>query len=157
MGYVSEISMPSDVVVVVARVFDAPLDKVYKAYTDPKLIAQWWGPRRFTTVIEKNEMHAGGEWRFIQKDREGKEFAFRGLNLEITPMKRISQTFEFEPMPGHIIVQSAVFGDMGGKTKVTAVAIFASREDRDGMLQSNMLSGWTEGYDRLDELLAKMQ
>jgi uncharacterized protein YndB with AHSA1/START domain len=140
----------------IERVFDAPRDKVFSLYTDPALIPEWWGPRDQTTIVDEMDVRAGGSWRFISRSADGSESAFRGAYREVTPPERIVQTFEWEPMPGHVSVETATFEDLGdGRTKVTTVSAFSTTEDRDGMLASGMERGLNETYQRLDELLAR--
>jgi uncharacterized protein YndB with AHSA1/START domain len=140
--------------IVMTHVFDAPRDLVFKTYTDPTLIPQWWGPSRLTTVVEKMELHPGGGWRFVQRDSDGNEFAFHGEYREIVPPERVVSTFEFEGMPGHVVVETVTLEDVDGKTKLTTASVFESVEDRDGMVASGMESGATESMDRLAALLA---
>jgi len=105
--------------IVVRRVFDAPRDLVFKACTDPNLIAKWWGPRRYTTTVDKMEVRPGGAWRFIHRDDAGNEFAFSGVYHDITAPERTVQTFEFEGLPGHVMLDTATFEELDGKTKLT--------------------------------------
>ena len=142
--------------IVVTRVFDAPRDLVFKACTDPNLIAKWWGPRRYTTTVDKMEVRPGGVWRFVQKDDAGNVFAFHGVYHEITAPERTVQTFEFEGVPGHVLLDTATFEEFDGKTKLTQQSVFQSVADRDGMVQSGMEEGSTESMDRLAELLAEL-
>jgi uncharacterized protein YndB with AHSA1/START domain len=151
----TRVTTPSDREIVSERVFDAPRDRVFAAYTDPELIPQWWGPRGTTTIVDQMDVRAGGAWRFVNRDSDGGETGFRGTYREVTPPKRIVQTFEWEGMPGHVIVDTATFDDLGGSTKVTVVSLFHTPEERDGMLASGMERGLTETHDRLAELLAK--
>jgi uncharacterized protein YndB with AHSA1/START domain len=148
---------PSEREIVMERVFDAPRELVFRAYTDPELIPRWWGPRRLTTTIDKHELRPGGIWRFVQHDADGNEYAFNGVYREIVPPERLVCTFEFEGMPGHVLLQTTTFEEKDGKTKVTGIALFESQEDRDGMLSSDMEAGASEGNDRLAELLKEMQ
>ena len=139
-----------------SRVFDAPRELVWKVCTDPELVSRWWGPRRFTTFVDKMEVKVGGVWRYIQKDAEGNEFAFNGVYKEVMPPDRLTYTFEFEPMAGHISTETITFEELpGGKTQITTRTIFESLEDLEGMLQSGMESGAVETWDRLEELLAE--
>ena len=86
----------------------------------------------------------------------GDEFAFNGVYREIVPPERLVYTFEFEMMPGHIMTETLIFETRGGGTRLTATALFANVEDRDGMLQSGMETGEAESYERLVELLRAM-
>ncbi len=154
---VPRIEFPSDREIVVTRIYDAPIDLVFKVYTDPKLIPQWWGPKRFVTSVDKMDVRPGGVWRFLQSDPDGNQYAFNGVYREIVPPTRLADTFEFEGMPGHIILETAEFEDLGGKTKLVATASFQTPEDRDGDLKSGMLEGWTETLDRFEELLKRQK
>lgn len=151
--------------VIMSRIFDAPRELIFKIMTDPKLIPEWWGPSTYTTKIDKHEFKVGGVWRFIQRDKDGNEFAFNGVIKEIVPNEKVVQTFEFEPMAGHILTERLVLEDVGGppsssgdsgaarKTKVTNTSIFASIEDLEGMVGSGMESGATESWERLAKLV----
>jgi len=148
------LTTPSNREIVTERVFDAPRDRVWAAYTDPELIPQWWGPRDAAVTVDKMDVQPGGAWRFVHTDAEGNELGFRGTYREVTPPERIVQTFEWEGMPGHVIVETLTLEDLGGRTKVTGVSLFHTTEERDGMLASGMERGLTETHERLDELLA---
>jgi len=153
----TKVTLPSDLEIQVTREFDAPREVVYKAMTDPKLIPQWWGPRRDTNTVDKMEVRPGGKWRFVSTGPNG-TYAFRGEYREIIPGEKIVQTFEFEPMAGHISVETGTLTDLpGGRTLFTTRSAFTSKEDRDGMVQSGMESGLRETYDRFDELLASLK
>lgn len=144
----------------ITREFDAPQELVFKAFTDPNLYVQWLGPRELTMTLETFEPRNGGSWRYIQKDASGNEYAFHGVNHEVLSPKRIIGTFEFEGLPekGHVILETARFDGLpGNRTKLISQSVFMSVADRDGMLQSGMEVGVNDSYDRLDELLKKMQ
>ena len=136
--------------------FNAPRDRVFAAYTDPKLIPEWWGQREATTVVDQMDVRDGGSWRFVTRNADGSEDGFRGTYREVAPPERIVQTFEWEGMPGHVCVETAVFEDLGDRTKVTTTSLFHTTEERDGMLGSGMEHGMNETYARLDELLARL-
>jgi uncharacterized protein YndB with AHSA1/START domain len=148
------VSTPTDREIHIERVFDAPRDRVFAAYTDPELMPEWWGPRGTTTIVDQMDVRAGGSWRFVARDSDGSETGIRGTYREVTPPERIVQTFEWEGMPGHVSVETATFEDLGDRTKVTTRSIFHTPEERDGMLGSGMERGMNETYARLDELLA---
>ncbi len=145
--------------ILITREFEAPRELVFKAFTDPKLYTQWLGPRNLTMTMDIFEPRTGGMWRYIQKDEEGNEFAFHGVNHEVLPPERIISTFEFEGLPekGHVILETSRFDELPDeRTKLTSLSVFQSIEDRDGMLQSGMEEGINDSYDRLDELLEKI-
>jgi uncharacterized protein YndB with AHSA1/START domain len=149
------LTVKSDTELVIERVFDAPRELVWKATTDPKAIPQWWGPRGFETIVDKMDVRPGGQWRFIHRAPDGSEYGFRGEYREVVPVERIVQTFEFEPMAGHISVESASYEDLGGKTKLSVLVTFDSIYDREGMIDSGMEAGMRETHDRLAEYLAQ--
>jgi uncharacterized protein YndB with AHSA1/START domain len=143
--------------VTMSRVFDAPRETVWKVYTDPAFIPEWWGIRNTTTIVDKMEVKVGGEWRYIQQDGRGNEYAFNGVYKELDPPQRLTYTFEFEPMAGHIVVDTITLDELpGGKTRVTATSSFDNLEDLEGMLQSGMEGGAVETWDRLEELLEQL-
>ncbi len=113
----SEVRKEGDREIIVERVFDAPRDVVFKAFTDPELIPEWWGPHGTETVVDKLDAKTGGDWRFIQKDSDGNEYAFRGTFREITPPERIAWTFEWDGMPGYVSVDIVEFEDLGEQTQ----------------------------------------
>ncbi len=142
----------------ITREFDAPRELVFKAHTDPKLYTQWLGPRELTMTLEKFEPRDGGSYRYIHEDQAGNKYAFHGVNHEVLAPERIIGTFEFEGLPekGHVILGTLKFESLpGGRTRLTSQSVFQSVADRDGMLRSGMERGVNEGYERLDELLAK--
>ena len=142
--------------VILTREFNAPRELVFKAFIDPELVAQWWGPGEVTTVVDKLEAKKGGIWRFVQNDAAGNEYAFNGVFHEITPSERIVYTFEFEPMAGHILLETVQFEERDGKTLMIDSAVYQTVADRDGMIQSGMEQGASESWDRLEEILATM-
>jgi len=145
--------------IVITREFDAPRELVFKACTDPTLLAQWWGPRYLSTEVDKMDVRPGGEWRFINRDAEGKAYAFHGVYHEVLAPERIIDTFEFEGLPetGHVTLETMKLEALpGGRTKLITQSVFQSVADRDGTLQSGMEEGVKDTYERLAELLKKM-
>lgn len=150
------IAEPGTHEITMTRTFNAPRDLVFKAMTDPDLVPQWWGPRDYTTTIDRLEPRDGGAWRFIQHNSAGDEFAFHGVYHSVSPDK-IIDTFEWEGLPGHVILETMTLEETGsGKTTLTVSSVFQTVADRDGMLMSGMEKGANESYDQLAELLAKL-
>jgi uncharacterized protein YndB with AHSA1/START domain len=96
-AFVAELGKPT---IVITQVFDPPRGLVFEAYTNPGHIPQWWGTRRLTTTVEKMDVRPEGEWRFVQRAPDGKQFGFDGTYCAIVPPERTVATFEFEGMPG---------------------------------------------------------
>jgi uncharacterized protein YndB with AHSA1/START domain len=143
----------------ITREFDAPVELVYKAHTDPDLYVQWLGPRGYEMVLETFEPYSGGRWRYVHKDEQGNEFGFHGVFHEIS-QERMIQTFEFEGMPesGHVILDTMKLEPLpGNRTRITVQSVYQSVEDRDGMIQSGMETGVNQGYEKLDEVLANLK
>ena len=151
----AKVTTPSDREIRIERVFAAPRERVWRAITDPGLVAQWWG-RGNKLVIEKFEPVRGGHWRFVEHGPDG-QHGFEGRFREVTPPERVVQTFEWDGMPGHVVVEHVTLEDLGdGRTRIINVSLFHTTEERDGMLHSGMETGLNQSYAALDELLARM-
>jgi uncharacterized protein YndB with AHSA1/START domain len=150
------IETPGAHAITISREFEAPVDKVFRAMSDPELIAQWMGPKYLTNVETTNDARHGGTWTLVQRDPDGNEYAFRGVfHGEQTPELSM-RTFEWLGMPGHVSFETLRLVDLGnGRTRADNVSVFTSQEDRDGMATS-MESGVIEGYERLDGVLASL-
>ena len=143
----------------ITREFDAPREWVFKAHTDPILFVQWLGPHGYEMTLETFEPQSGGRYRYLHKDKDGNEYGFHGVFHEIS-LERMIQTFEFEglPEPGHVSLDSMYLEALpAGRTKITVHTVFQSVADRDGMIQAGMERGVNEGYERLDEILQKLE
>ncbi|MBF6091522.1 SRPBCC family protein [Nocardia cyriacigeorgica] len=148
------ISTTSDTEIHVERVFNAPVDRVWEAYSRIEQLSRWWG-RGNRLDVERWEFRKGGHWRFVEH-ADGESHGFEGRFREITPKERIVQSFEWDGMPAHVAIDATTFVDLGdGRTKVVTDSQFHTREERDGMLQSGMESGLNESYRALDALLAE--
>jgi uncharacterized protein YndB with AHSA1/START domain len=146
------VSTPADREIRTERIFAAPRELVWRAFTEPDLVAKWWG-RGNKLDIERMDVQPGGHWRYVEH-HEGGSDGFEGRYAEVTPPERLVQTFEWDGMPGHVIFQTAVFEDLGdGRTRVVSTSLFFTNEDRDGMLHSGMEGGLSESYAALDRLL----
>ena len=149
------ISDPDVPLVRIIREFDAPPAKVFRAHTDPGLVAQWTGPRSLEMRIEHYDCRTGGSYRYVMT-RDGDEFGFHGCFHEVRPAEVIVQTFTFEGQPDSVALERMVFEDLGdGRTRLTGTSLVDSFEGRDAFVASGMEQGVREGYERLDELLAR--
>ncbi len=149
---------PNKMDLYITREFDAPMELVFKAHTDPELFPQWIGPYGLVTILEKFEPVSGGSWHFTQTEKDGSSYGFHGVFHEVSPT-RVIQTFEFDGLPesGHVTLETMTLEPLpNNRTKLTTHSVFQSVSDRDGMVQSGMEHGVVEGYERLDEILAKM-
>jgi uncharacterized protein YndB with AHSA1/START domain len=154
--HTTSITTPSDTEIRIERTFDAPRELLWKAYTDPELLPEWLGPRDLTMSVDAMDLRPGGSYRYTHRDSAGNEYVFFGEYREVEPPKLLGRTFEFEGMPGVTSIERAEFEELDGeRTKIVVTSAFPSKEDRDNMLQSGMERGVNEGYERLDELLAR--
>ncbi len=137
------------------REFDAPVDAVFRAHAEPDLIKQWLGPRGYEMKVEHFEFRTGGGYRYLHVNPEGQEFAFNGVFHTVRPNEFAIQTFEYEGFPDVVSIESMTFEDLGGgRTRLRGHSVYPTLEARDGMVASGMEGGMSEGYERLDELLA---
>ena len=144
--------------IIVIKEFDTDRELVFKAFTDPYLYAQWIGPKGLTLKIEKFEPRDGGSYRFIQKDKNGKVFAFHGVYHEVLFPVRIIRTMEYERLSsrGHAELDTAKFELLpGNRTRLTIQTIFQTIEDRDRIINSDFDKDVNEKFNRLEELLSK--
>jgi uncharacterized protein YndB with AHSA1/START domain len=151
----TKVTTPTDREIRIERVFNAPRERVWRAFTDPKLVAQWWG-RGNKLVIERMQVEPGGHWRYVEHGPDGVH-GFEGRYREVIPPERLVHTFEWDGMPGYVAVETVQLEDLGdGRTKVVNTSLFHTTEERNGMLSSGMEDGLNQSYAALDALLARM-
>lgn len=138
----------------IVREFEAPVDAVFRAHTDPELLKRWLGPRRLTVRIDRYDARTGGSYRYVHTDPDGTDYGFYGAFHEVRPNERIVQTFTYEDVPDGVSLETATFVDLGGRTRLSILSVLDSFESRDAMVASGMESGINEGYEQLDDLLA---
>jgi uncharacterized protein YndB with AHSA1/START domain len=139
----------------IIREFDAPRDKVFRAHTDPELVAQWMGPNSTQVRIDEWDARTGGSWRYVACEGDN-EYGFRGCFHELRPNELIVQTFTWEGMPDGVALEKLALEDLGdGRTRLTATSLVDSFEGRDGFVASGMEVGVNEGYEKLDDILAR--
>ncbi len=138
----------------IVREFDAPPEKVFRAHTDPDLVARWLGPRGYEMRIDHYDCRTGGSYRYVHIS-DGNEFGFHGSFHEVRPSEVIVQTFTFEGEPDGVALERLVLEDVGdGRTRLTGTSLVDSFEARDAFVASGMEDGIRQSYERLDELLA---
>jgi uncharacterized protein YndB with AHSA1/START domain len=141
----------------VTKEVDAPRDVVFRAFTEPELLAQWLGPRRLTMEVDQYEVRNGGTWRYIHRDADGTGFGFHGVFHGDPSPDQMIQTFEFEGAPGHVQLDTLRLDELeGGRTRIRMSSVFQTVAGRDAMVASGMREGLTEGFERLDELVGRL-
>ena len=140
----------------ISREFDAPAAALYRAHAEPELVTRWLGPAGYVMEIEEWELRTGGRYRYIHRSTEGDEFAFNGV-FHVARPDLIIQTFEWEGVPDVVSVESMRIEDLGdGRSRLSIHSTYPSQEARDGMAASDMEKGMTEGYRKLDGVLASL-
>ena len=142
--------------ILITREFDAPRELVFRAFTEPDLLLQWLGPRKYTMTIDRYEVRDGGTWRYVHTDDGGNTFGFHGVFHGTPSPESMVQTFEFEGAPGNVSMDTATLEEQDGKTVMRVNSVFQSVEARDAMYESGMADGMNDSFDRLDDLLAKL-
>jgi uncharacterized protein YndB with AHSA1/START domain len=139
------------------RTFDAPLDKVWKALTDPEIVPRWWGKHGTTTTVVEMDVRPGGTWRYVSSAPDRDDVEFYGEYLEVDPPRGYKWTFMFDvdgmgPMGGP---ETFTLEDLGGRTKVVSIGHMGSVEVLEGALSTGMVPGAIETWDRLAQVLSK--
>lgn len=138
------------------RLIDAPRALVFEAFTKCEHLRRWMGPRSLTMVSCESDLRVGGRYRFVFRAPDGKDVGFSGEFREIVRPARIVRTFVFEPIPDAAALETLELEETDGKTTITTTTVHRTVENRDGHVGSGLEAGMTEGYTRLDELLADL-
>jgi uncharacterized protein YndB with AHSA1/START domain len=148
------ITTPSDREIRFERVFDAPRDVVWGAFTDPSLISQWWGGG---AEVDHMDVKVGGSWKFLGGHMpDGSKFTFEGEYLEIDPPRLLKQTYVNGWMGGMKWVETMEFEDLGEQTRFTQTSEFDTADQRDQVLPT-VEQGANFTYSRLDQVLKKLK
>jgi uncharacterized protein YndB with AHSA1/START domain len=146
------VTVPTETQVQITRVFDAPRDLVYRAWTTPELIRRWWAGDQGEVISAEVDLRVGGSWRYVMKANAGFEVAFHGEYLEIDPGERIVSTEEFEGMPGATAVSTTTLTEQDGRTTLTILIQHTSKENRDLQVNSGMETGLTSSFAKLEQV-----
>src|SRR3979490_3334197 len=148
-----KVTTPTEREIVMTRVFDAPRQMVFDAFSKPELLKRWFGPRGWSLAVCDVDWRVGGGFRFVLRGPDGRDMGMRGVYRELAPPERSVHMESFDDYPGESQV-TAVFVEQGGKTTLTATVLYPSQEIRDIVVKSGMEHGAAESYDKLAELLA---
>jgi uncharacterized protein YndB with AHSA1/START domain len=143
---------------VIARVIDAPRELVWKAWTDPYHVAQWWGPDGFTTTTHSMDVRPGGVWRFVMHGPDGTDYLNRIVYVEIEEPARLVYKHTGEVDHEDIRFETTVtFEEAAGETRVTLRSVFPSAEERDRVIREyNALEGGKQHLARLDDYVSNL-
>lgn len=144
----------SDREILITRVFDAPRALVFKAWTDPKHLAQWWGPNGFTITTYEMDFRPGGVWRFVMHGPDGRDYQNKVVYVEIAEPERLV----YKHVSGPQFQMTVTFADDGHKTKITAQMLFESASLRDKTIKEfGAVEGLKQTLGRLAEHVTHMK
>jgi uncharacterized protein YndB with AHSA1/START domain len=151
---------PTDRDLVLTRIFDAPPEKVYRAWTEPELLKQWFAPLPWTTSQVDQDIRPGGDCLIVMRSPEGVEYPNPGVYLEVVPNERLvftdAYTRAWEPSEHPFMTVIVTFENLAGKTRYTALARHWTVADRERHEQMGFHEGWGKCADQLAELLERI-
>jgi uncharacterized protein YndB with AHSA1/START domain len=151
------VTLPSSRLIRITRAFDARASSVFTAWTTPDYVRRWWGSDTAPVVVCEIDLRVGGAWRFVTRDLDGTELAWRGEYVEIDAPHRLVSTQVFEPHPEGAATNTMTLEEHDGVTIVTIDVECASREHRDGALASGMERGMQQTMNRLEDLVCPLR
>lgn len=139
-----------------SRVVDAPRQRVWQAFTDPKQVVLWWGPNGFTNTNHEMTVKVGGVWRFTMHGSDGVDYKNKIVYTDIVELERLSYDHSGEDELDLAGFHSTItFEDLGDKTKVTLTAVFASAEEREKQVKMGAIEGGEQTLGRLADFVKK--
>jgi len=151
------VTLPTDTQILITRDFEAPKHLVFKAYTTPELIKRWWGGDRGEVTLAEVDLRVGGKWRYVMTANGGFEVGFHGVYREIIPNERIVSTEIFEGMPEGEAVSTVTLDEENGRTTLTNLSEYPSKEIRDAVINSGMEGGMQESMDHLEQVARSLR
>jgi uncharacterized protein YndB with AHSA1/START domain len=153
-----QVTTPSDREICLTRLFNAPRGLVFEAMTKPEHVRRWWGclDDEHSVSVCEIDLRPGGAWRFVGRGPQG-EFGFHGVYREIAPPERLVYTEIFDPFPDAESVVTTVITEENGKSRLTVIAQYPTKDVRDTVIGTGMERGAALSYDRLEELVAELQ
>jgi len=143
--------------IVITRLIDAPRERVFRAWTDPKQVGQWWGPKGFTTTTHEIDVRPGGAWRFIMHGPDGKDWDNEILYREVVKPERLVYDLGDPGKPGQHFKVWVTFAEEAGKTRLTMRSLFETAAVRDYLIREvKAIEGGNQTLDRLEAHLAAM-
>jgi uncharacterized protein YndB with AHSA1/START domain len=145
--------------VVITRIFDAPRALVFKAWTDPKHLKRWWGPKMFTNPVCEVDARVGGAWRIVMRGPDGVDYPCGGVYREIVEPERLVFTNIATDNDGNPILDgltTVTFAEQGGTTKLTLTTRAVALVEYAAAYLQGMEAGWTQSLESLAEELAKL-
>ena len=152
------VTLPTDTQILITREFDAPKELVYEAYTKPEHVKRWWAGQRGEVTVAEIDLRVGGRYRYALIANGGQEVAFNGEFREIVPNERIVNTEAYEGAPGvDPSLNTIAFTEEDGRTTLTMLCDYGSKEVRDMVIESGMEGGMQEGMDLLEQIAISLR
>jgi uncharacterized protein YndB with AHSA1/START domain len=169
------ITRPESSEFLLTRVFNAPRKLVWDAWTQPQHVIRWWGPRVISTPVCEMDLRAGGAYRIVMHAPDGKDYPMKGIYREVIPPEKLVYTADLSEHPHEWhemfnpnysksernraleILTTITLADEGAKTKLTLRMDFDSAKTRDLHANFGMSDGWSQSFEKMDELLAAME
>jgi uncharacterized protein YndB with AHSA1/START domain len=147
------VTLPSDNEILITRVFDAPAELVFDAWTNPDIVTRWWAGDRGEVTDAQVDLRIGGRWRWVMTANGGFEVAFSGEYRQIDRPRRLVRTEVFEPVPEAEALSTTTFDESHGVTTMKILARYPSKAYRDAAIESGMEGGLQTSLDQLEELV----
>jgi uncharacterized protein YndB with AHSA1/START domain len=154
------VTLPTEDQILITREFDAPKHLVYKAWTTPELVRQWWHAKRGEVTTCEIDLRVGGAWRWVMVVEGGFEVAFHGEYREIVPNERIVSTEVYEGIPDadeHGSLNTLTLTEVDGRTTLTILVQHKTAEDRDAHINSGMEAGMQDAMDLLEQVAVSLR
>jgi uncharacterized protein YndB with AHSA1/START domain len=151
------VTLPTDEQILITREFNAPRDLVYRAWTEPDLVRQWWTAKRGEATQIEIDLRVGGRWRYVMTAEGGFEVAFHGEYREIVPNERIVSTEVYEGFPEGEALNTITFIEEDGRTTLEILVQHTSREHRDAHIESGMEDGMQDAMDLMEQVAVALR
>lgn len=153
------VTTPSDREFVLSRVVDAPRALVFEAWTKPEHVRNWWGCGDLSLTTCEIDLRPGGAWRYVMTGADGTEYPFKGVYSEIAPPERLvyTEVYDVEPYSDFEALNTVLFTEEDGKTRITSTILHKTTEARDGHLNSGVQEGAAKTYENLERYLQTLQ
>jgi uncharacterized protein YndB with AHSA1/START domain len=153
----AKVTLPADDQILITREFDAPAHLVYKAWTTPDLVKQWWHANRGEMTTCEIDLRVGGKWRYVMVAEGGMEVGFHGEYREIVPNERLVSTEVFEGFPQGEAVDTLTLAEADGRTTIEILVQHSSKEHRDAHIESGMEAGMQDAMDLLEQVAVSLR
>jgi uncharacterized protein YndB with AHSA1/START domain len=156
----AKVTLPSDTQILITREFDAPRHLVWRAWTTPELVRQWWHANRGEMTVCEIDLRVGGTWRYAMDVEGFGEVGFHGEYREIVPGERLVSTEVYEGIPDadeHAALDTLTLEELDGRTLMTVLVEHPTKEGRDAHIESGMEDGMQDAMDLLEEVAVSLR